>query len=256
MGIVLVSVVIPSKADPRTEHAIKVLKSWQHILGLKFEIIVCGELALGQVLDGARFIRVHPSLKGACVRAGALASHGSVIVVCDADIPLDATDFMHLLHSVSDSGLAIGCRNYNNQPTKFRVPYYRQIGSYLYRFLSSLLFQLPRELDPQCGIKVYSLPAAQFLFGSLAMLGLAYDTEIVVRARLANIQIISVPVKWKHSESSISFFRDGMVMLRDILLFRFRLSNNEVYQALRVDRPPPVLSSAPPSFLPATQGQR
>jgi hypothetical protein len=228
MGIDLVSVIIPSKADLRTENAIKVLRSWQDILGLQFEIIVCGELALGQILEGARFIRVHPSLKGACARAGALASHGSVIVVCDSDIPLDAADFMNLLHSVPDSGLVIGRRNYNHQPTQFRSPYYRRIGSYFYRSLSSLLFQLPKELDPQCGIKAFSLPAAQFLFSNLDMLGLAYDIEIVVRARLANIQIFSVPVRWKHSESSISFFRDGMVMLRDILLFRFRLSNDEV----------------------------
>jgi hypothetical protein len=228
MGIDVVSVVIPSKADLRTEHAIRMLRSWQDILDLQFEIIICGELAQGQAFEGARFIRVHPPLKGACVQAGALASHGSLVVVCDSDIPLDALDFMHLLHSASDSGLAIGRRLYNHHLTQFRAPYCRQIASYFYRFLLSLLFQLPRELDPQCGIKVYSLPVAQFLFKNLTTLGLAYDIEIVVRARLANIQIFSVPVQWKHSESSISLFRDGRGMLRDILLFRFRLSNGHV----------------------------
>jgi dolichyl-phosphate beta-glucosyltransferase len=220
VGIDIVSVVIPSKADLRTEHAIKILRGWQDNLDLQFEIIVCGELAQGQVFEGARFIKVHPALKGACVKAGVLASHGSVVVVCDSDIPLDELDFLRLLKSVSVSGLAIGRRYYNHQTTHLRAPYYRQATSYAYRFLSSLLFQLPRRLDPQCGIKVYSRPVAQFLFQKLTMLGLAYDIEIIVRARLAKIQILSIPIQWKYSESSISLFRDGRGMLKDILLFR------------------------------------
>jgi hypothetical protein len=228
MGIEIVTVVIPSKADLRTGNAITTLRGWQDKLNLQFEIIVCGELAQGQVFEGARFIKVRPALKGACVKAGALASHGSVVVVCDSDIPLDALDFLRLLRSASVSGFSIGRRYYNHHISRLRAPYYRQATSYAYRFLSSVLFQLPREIDPQCGIKVYSLPVAQLLFQNLTMLGLAYDIEVIVRARLAKISIYSVPIQWKHSESSIRLFRDGREMLKDILLFRLRLGNGHV----------------------------
>ena len=220
--------VIPSKADRRTVRAIEILRGWQDNLELQFEIIVCGELAQGQVFEDVRFIKVYPALKGACVRAGALASHGSVVVVCDADIPLDELDFLRLLKSASVSGLAIGCRYYNHQTTHLRAPYYRQATSHVYRFLSSILFQLPRRLDTQCGIKAYSRPVAQLLFQNLTMLGLAYDIEVIARARLARIHIVSIPIQWKYSESSISLFRDGWGMLKDILLFRLSFRNGHV----------------------------
>lgn len=205
----MISVVIPVKIDSRAESAVLKLKEWQHLTGNSIEVIVCGELTTDQKCSGLRYIDVVPAYKGDCVRSGILASHGEIVLVCDADVPVELSDLDALVYSVPAHGMSIGYRIYSNIDTKFQTPRRRRFASYIFRRFVGLLFGFPQDIDPQCGVKVFSVEAANTLFAELQTQGLGYDLEVLIKAYSTGIRVVSVPVSWKYSGSSISLCRDG-----------------------------------------------
>ena len=216
----MISVVIPVKRDIRAESAVRKLEKWQHLIGDSLEVIVCGELTAGQACSGLRCIDVVPADKGTCVRTGILASHGVIVLVCDADIPVELSDLDRLVNALPAQGMSIGYRLYSNVDPKLQAPIIRRFTSYAFRRFVRLLFGFPQDIDPQCGVKVFSSIAAKVLFAEMQTQGLGYDLEILTKAYSTGIRVVSVPVSWKYSGSSISLCRDSFgVFLEAISLW-------------------------------------
>lgn len=205
----MISVVIPVKCDIRAESAVRKLKKWQRFIGDSLEVIVCGELTAAQACSGLRCIDVVPADKGTCVRTGILASHGVIVLVCDADVPVELSDLHRLVNALPAQGMSIGYRLYSRVDPRHQAPLMRRIASYTFRRFVGLLFGFPQDIDPQCGIKVFSSKAAKVLFAELRTKGLGYDLDILTKAYSAGIEVVSVPVSWKYSGSSISLCRDS-----------------------------------------------
>jgi hypothetical protein len=213
----LLSIVIPVRRDPRVDSSVSILLAWGRAQERPLEILVCGEPLSGQTVAGARFLRVVPAQKGACVAAGVLASHGSQILVCDADLPVGLDDIEKLVRVLDRCDLAVGQRHQEGVMRGARKPAARRAASAAFRFMALALFDLPAGSDSQCGVKAFRAPAARTLFRSLTVTGLAYDVEVLLKARLLSMEVRNVPLMWKHSNTTVAMLRDGARMCLDLI---------------------------------------
>jgi hypothetical protein len=121
--------------------------------------------------------------------------------------------------------MSIGYRFYSKVDPKLQAPLMRRITSYTFRRFVGLLFGFPQDIDPQCGIKVFSSTAAKVLFAELQTKGLGYDLEILAKAYSTGIEVVSVPVSWKYSGSSISLCRDSLGVFVETISLWLKVSS-------------------------------
>jgi dolichyl-phosphate beta-glucosyltransferase len=78
--------------------------------------------------------------------------------------------------------------------------------------------------DTQNGFKLLPAAAAKELFSEQLCGGFAFDVELLMRARLAGLQIAEVPVRYVHDDrSSVRVGTASMQMLRDVAMLSYRL---------------------------------
>jgi hypothetical protein len=213
---VRISVIMPIWRDHRAGGSIVALHEWAAKSPWDVEIIACGEQLPGQLLEPARLLHICPAHKGRCVQAGVMASIGSRIIICDADLPVSMSDLDRLVESLDDYDAAVG-RRHAAPLGPSRPPLVRRIASVAFRRMAGILFQFPSEADPQCGVKAFRASAARQVFAALQVRGLAYDVEVMYRLLALRFHTVHVPVHWKYASSTISVWRDSPRMLADLL---------------------------------------
>ena len=76
--------------------------------------------------------------------------------------------------------------------------------------------------DTQCGFKAFRREAAQEIFLRQRIERWGFDPEILFIALRLGYRVREVPVTWGHDERSrISYLRDGMQMIQEILRIRW-----------------------------------
>ena len=72
-------------------------------------------------------------------------------------------------------------------------------------------------MDTQCGAKVFHRETIPYLFRPLQEYGFAFDVEVLLRAKLAQIPVCELPCTWKDKDgSSVNPINDGWIMLKTI----------------------------------------
>ena len=75
--------------------------------------------------------------------------------------------------------------------------------------------------DTQCGFKAFRLDTCRPILKAARIDGFAFDVELLYRAQREGFRIREVPVRWNHAEGSkVSFFRDSLRMLREVIALR------------------------------------
>ena len=78
--------------------------------------------------------------------------------------------------------------------------------------------------DTQCGFKALQLDVCRPILEAARVDGFAFDVELLYLAQRAGLRIREIPVRWNHAEGSkVSFFRDSLRMLREVIALRTRL---------------------------------
>jgi hypothetical protein len=68
---------------------------------------------------------------------------------------------------------------------------------------------------------------AERLFGTLRTPGLAFDVELLLRARAAGYRIVEVPINWtEQAGGKVGIFRHGPRMALEILRVRRQLKGS------------------------------
>lgn len=161
--------------------------------------------------------------KGFAVRTGMLNARGRRVLFADADGSTPISQ-LERLWSALDQGadVAIGSRAMNSADAAIKARWYRMLAGRIFNLCVNL-FLLPRFADTQCGFKLFTAEAAQFLFQRQQSAQFSFDIEILFIARQAGLKIAEVPVNWTHvSGSKVSLARDAVKMFRDIFIFRWR----------------------------------
>lgn len=159
--------------------------------------------------------------RGAAFKTGFAASHGRVTGFVDIDLEVHARYIPSLVTEIEqhDADVATGNRHYLLRQTG---GFHRAVSSRVYRSLCNLLLGLDVE-DSETGCKFFRRATATDVVLGSGNDGWFWDTEVMARARLANLAISELPVLFLRradKTSTVRFWRDSFEYLR--ALYRFR----------------------------------
>ncbi|MDQ6735674.1 MAG: glycosyltransferase family 2 protein [Nitrospirota bacterium] len=161
--------------------------------------------------------------KGAAVRAGMLAAHGTLRLMADADGATPIQEIERLEHALAeDTDLAIGSRFLGSRDGRYRVQarWHRTVlGNGFNRIAQRL--GLEGITDTQCGFKLFRKRVAEDLFSVARIDGYGFDLELLYVARRRDYRIAEVPINWiDQPGSKVRVVRDGLRMFRELLAVR------------------------------------
>lgn len=161
--------------------------------------------------------------KGHAVQTGITAASGDLIAQIDADLQF-LPEELPLLFAPLEAGTADVVLGSRFLPQSVRrpgsTPALRTFGNHVTSGLASLLVG-HRMSDILAGMKAWTREAGRSI--PLRCLHCSYDAEIAVKAVMQGLRVVDVPITTdarQAGQSQIHVARDGLVILRDILLFR------------------------------------
>ncbi|MCB0335694.1 MAG: glycosyltransferase family 2 protein [Bdellovibrionales bacterium] len=163
--------------------------------------------------------------KGHAVKTGVLNARGRFVVFSDADGSTPIREVDRLLEALDeDTQIAIGSRALQSEETKVKSKWYRKLPGRIFNFCVNT-YLLPDFKDTQCGFKLFGAKHAQFLFSKQTADGFSFDLEILFLCNRIGARVKEVPVNWVHVPGSkVNMLKDAILMLRDMVIFRFRHS--------------------------------
>jgi glycosyltransferase involved in cell wall biosynthesis len=160
--------------------------------------------------------------KGYSVRNGILQSRGDIVMFTDADLSAPIEEAERLFAAIAGGAdVAIGSRWLDRSRQTQQQPLYRRFFGRCFNWLTRLVMNLPLA-DTQCGFKAFRGEAARTIFIRQRIERWGFDPEILYIALRLGMRVQEVAVTWGHDERSrISYLKDGLKMLQDLLLVRY-----------------------------------
>ena len=159
---------------------------------------------------------VKESGKGLAIKQGINESKYQNILFIDADCSVEIHELKKFTHS-NDliSPFVIGNRR-SAYSQNINSPLLRKVSGYFYIKLINILFKINIE-DSQCGFKAINKNifsrSNKFISN-----GFSFDLELIILAKISDIQISQVPVTYKHNQNSkVRVFRDSADMIIEAL---------------------------------------
>jgi len=159
--------------------------------------------------------------KGYSVRNGMLQARGEIVMFTDADLSAPIEEAERLFAAIAEGAdVAIGSRWLDRSRQTLRQPFYRRFLGRCFNWLTRLVMNLPLA-DTQCGFKAFRREAARTIFVRQRIERWGFDPEILYIALHLGMRVKEVAVTWGHDDRSrISYVKDGIKMLEDLLLVR------------------------------------
>lgn len=159
--------------------------------------------------------------KGYAVKQGALSSKGGWIIFFDIDLatPLDVFD--DFIKNISgDDHVIIGSRRLENSKIEKSESKVRTFLGHGFTKISNLL--VPEIKDFTCGFKCFSKKAVDTIFRRARISRWGFDTELLYIAKLNNLKIKQIPVRWKHDDQSkVKVVRAIFSSLKELFQMKF-----------------------------------
>lgn len=151
--------------------------------------------------QNVKHIELKDTGKGLAIRKGIKSSKYNLVLFTDADCSVSIDHFRYFCkENLLVSPLVIGNRKNKLLSEDIDSPFYRRITGFGYINLINLLFNLNIE-DTQCGFK--ALDKKQFNECiQFKTNGFSFDLELILLAKLNNVEITEVPVKYVHNKNS------------------------------------------------------
>jgi dolichyl-phosphate beta-glucosyltransferase len=248
------SIVIPAYNErQRISSTLDQIIAWVREQRMSAEILV--------VNDGSRddtaaivagYAAAHPEVrlienpgnrgKGYSVRNGMMHARGDVLLFTDADLSSPISEAPKLFDAIAaGADAAIGSRWVRSELQTERQPVYRQLFGRVFNLFLQTVLGI-RFKDTQCGFKAFRRPAADAIFPRQRIERWGFDAEILFLARRFGFKSVEIGVAWGHDErTKISYFRDGMRMVWEVLLVRWYALSGEY------DRPLPAVAAREPA---------
>lgn len=163
--------------------------------------------------------------KGAAVAAGVRVARGDYVLLTDLDLSTPLTDLSRLARAIHEGAeMAIGSRVLAGSVVQDAPAYRKHLGrgfNLTVRALTGLSFG-----DTQCGFKLLATAAARELLAVQTCPGWAYDVELLMRARLAGLHVVEVPVTYVHDRrSQMKVAIAAVPMFLDVVRLSVRLDH-------------------------------
>lgn len=160
--------------------------------------------------------------KGDAIARGTSVASSPLVLFSDVDLaaPLSETS---KLAAALDGGatIAIGSRDVSGSTVT--APASRKVvGRAFNAFVRATTGLAVR--DTQCGFKLMPVDVAQTLLASLLAPGLAFDVELLLRAKAAGYSVVEVPIVYRHGDDSrVRPVVHAAGMGRDVLRLSYHL---------------------------------
>ena len=230
------SVVVPAYNEGgRLAATLSVIKPYLISMGESWELIIASDGSTDSTLELVRTeqrldpdhvfaIDLQPNRgKGRAVAAGVAASRGDLVLISDADFSTPIDELAKLRAAIENGyDVAIGSRGIRGSRVEVHQPVHRVLMGKIFNLIVQLLV-LPGFWDTQCGFKLWKGPLAREVFASMKLDGnVAFDVEVLYRARRGGHRIAEVPVRWCDSiPSRISPLKHSAEALLDLAKIRF-----------------------------------
>lgn len=202
-----------------------------------------------------RVIRIHPNKgKGYVVRQGLLEAKAPIALFTDADLSTPITEAPKLVAPIKrgEYDLTFGSRALDRSLIGVHQPWRREQGGRIFNLIVRLITGLP-FWDTQCGFKAFRMNVCRPLIEVATIDRFGFDVELIYLAKLAELALKEVPVRWDHNEGSkISLASDSLRMVNEVRLIRGQAQRgiyDAAIAAARVgskDRERELHSSVPP----------
>lgn len=187
------------------------------------DIVREGFSAAGSVKT--QLIEHHPNRgKGASVREGLLAATHPIGLFSDADLSTPIDDAPRLVEPIAggEVDIAFGSRALDRRLIGQHQPWRREQGGRVFNLIVRVATGLP-FWDTQCGFKAFRLDVCRPILEQAKTEGFGFDVELLYLAWRAKLRMREIPVRWNHHEGSkVSFFRDSLRMLGEVIALRSR----------------------------------
>src|SRR5437016_4330300 len=163
--------------------------------------------------------------KGAAVGRGLLAAQRPIGLFFDADLSTPLSEIPKVIEPIanSDVDLAFGSRALDRSLIGQHQPWRREQAGRVFNLLVRIATGMP-FWDTQCGFKAFRLDVCRPILEAARIEGFAFDVELLFLAHRAGLRLREIPVRWNHAEGSkVSFFKDSLRMLREVIALRVRL---------------------------------
>jgi dolichyl-phosphate beta-glucosyltransferase len=160
--------------------------------------------------------------KGFALRHGVFNSKGALVLINDADGSTPIGEIERLEKAIADGAeVAIGSRALPSETTRVKTVWYRKIIGRTFATLVNLLI-VPGIADTQCGFKLFTRKAAEYLFSRQRAERFSFDVELLFLARKNGFPITEVAVNWTNTPGSkVNLLKDSLAMFCDIIRFRW-----------------------------------
>lgn len=238
-----ISLIVPCyNESKRISKLLQALKSFDNAWNLPVELIIVDDGSsdgtadqVAKLFDKAFSSNIDFQLlrmpqnggKGAALQAGVEKATGDYILTMDADIATHPKELKNWLSQLPEKTfcedqILIGSREH--EASKVNGQGIRRLAGVIFNFIIQFFTNLNLS-DTQCGFKLYPTPIAKDLFGQLKTPGWAHDVELLYRAKLSQVDIKSMPVKWEHQDDSkISLVTDSLKMFWETVKISARLN--------------------------------
>lgn len=211
-----------SESDPSFTHEIVVVDDGSTDLTAKVVLQYATKLKEGDLV----VMKLERNVgKGGAVQRGVLHCRGKRILMADADAATNIEDLSHL-ESALDSierhgmGIVVGSRAHLQEKALVQRKWYRNLLMLAFHQFVSVL-ATDQVKDTQCGFKLFSRKSALLSFVNLHISRWAFDVEILYIAKLLEMPVAEVPVRWTEIPGSkLSIIEASLQMARDLIIIR------------------------------------
>lgn len=180
-------------------------------------------------MPNLRLISLEQRGKGIAVKTGALASHGSVVFLCDADLSMPPEELSLFLDLIDTFDVVVGSREAPGAH-RYDEPWTRHFMGRVFNWVVQTL-AVPGIDDTQCGFKAFTRKAALDVFGQQILTGFGFDVEVLYLSRKYGYSMNELAIDWyfdpdtrvRPGVDSIFMVGEVLKMLMRAALGRYRL---------------------------------
>lgn len=164
--------------------------------------------------------------KGEALKRAFKKFDADIFIVLDADLSVQPEHIPLLLNKINNGyDVVIGSRMVEGSETKRSLQ--RAAASRTYNWLVRRFFDVDLT-DMQCGFKAFNNDVMSNVIDSVEANHWFFDTEFLVRAKMAGYKIAEVPIEWKEvSDGKIRISRDGRNLLSNMIKFWWKLKSEK-----------------------------
>lgn len=154
--------------------------------------------------------------KGYAIKRGILEADGDMLIFMDTDLSTDISAIPTTVQELGTYPIVIGSRRMKDSEITEAQTGIRKIMGIGCKNYTNMKLGLHIS-DTQCGFKGFHTDIAQKIAEKMIINRWAFDAEMLYIAKLNNIEVKEIPVKWKNdSDSKVSPYSASIEFMKDL----------------------------------------